>query len=73
MDFLRENFARVHAKLDRIGEDVRNLQVRMPNLEGGIGHLTIGQAELNSRMDGFERRLDRIERRLDLTDATVPG
>ena len=36
--------------------------------EAGISHLTVGQAELNSRMEGFERRLDRIKHRLELIE-----
>ncbi len=62
LDYLREQFARVHVKLDRLSDDVGNLKVRMSAVETGL-------AGVNSRIDRMEVRLDRIERRLDLVDA----
>jgi predicted nucleic acid-binding Zn-ribbon protein len=52
---------RIDAKLDRVGEDVHNLKVRMTSVEEGM-------AAMNRRVDRIEERLDRIERRLDLTE-----
>ena len=51
----------IDAKLDRVGEDVHNLKVRMTSVEEGM-------AAMNRRVDRIEERLDRIERRLDLTE-----
>lgn len=53
---------RIDAKLDRVGEDVHNLKVRMTSVEEGM-------AVMNRPVDRIEERLDRIERRLDLTEA----
>ncbi|KPF72981.1 hypothetical protein IP69_03045 [Bosea sp. AAP35] len=52
---------RIDAKLDRVGEDVHNLKVRMTSVEEGM-------AAMNRRVDRIDERLDRIERRLDPTE-----
>ena len=70
LDYLREQFARMHLRFDRIDADVLNLKVRMSAVEVELGHLRIGIGEVNGRIDRMETRLDRIERRLDLTDVT---
>lgn len=54
---------RMDAKLDRIGEDVGDLKVR-------VGILEQQYAAMSNRIDRIETRLDRIERRLDLVDAS---
>jgi tetrahydromethanopterin S-methyltransferase subunit G len=68
LDFPREQFARVHAKLDLIGNDVSNLKGRVSGLEADAGHTRVALAELNARVDRVDMRLERIERRLDLVD-----
>lgn len=57
---------RFDGKLDRIGDDVRELKVRMTHVEE---NLTI----VHRRIDRVEQRLDRIERRLDLTGSPLTG
>jgi len=69
LDFLREQFARVNAKLDLLTGDVANLKVRITGLEAESGHVRLGLAEVNSRIDRMDTRLERIERRLDLVEA----
>jgi tetrahydromethanopterin S-methyltransferase subunit G len=69
LDYLREQFARVHVKLDRLIGDIDNPKVRMSAAEAEAGHVRIGLAEVNSRLDKMDKRLDRIERRLDLIEA----
>jgi hypothetical protein len=69
LDFLREQFARVHTRFDRIDADVGNLKVRMSGIEAETGYIRISLAELNGRVDRMDVRLDRIERRLDLVDS----
>jgi hypothetical protein len=69
LDYLREQFARVHVKLDRITDDVTNLKVRMSALEAEAGYVRIGLAEVNARLDRLDARVGRIERRLELADA----
>ena len=39
LDYLREQFARVHARFDRIDADILNLKVRMSAVEVELGHL----------------------------------
>jgi predicted nucleic acid-binding Zn-ribbon protein len=68
LDYLREQFARVHVRFDRLDADVLNLKVRMSAVEVELGHLRIGIGEVNGRIDRIESRLGRIERRLDLVD-----
>ena len=68
-DYLREQFARVNAKLDRMQGDLDNLKVRMSAAEAESGHVRIALAEVNSRLDRMDKRLNRIEGRLELTDA----
>ena len=50
---------RMDTKLDRVLEDVSDLQVRMTHVEEGL-------AGVNRRLDRLEARVDRIEQRLDL-------
>ena len=71
LDFLREQFARVHTKLDRLADDVTNLKVRVSAIEADLGYLRIGVAEVNTRLDRLEGRISPIERRLELADAPV--
>ncbi|MGH6846411.1 MAG: hypothetical protein ACREC0_02910 [Methylocella sp.] len=52
---------RIDEKVDRVIDDVRDLKVRITNLEEG-------QAGIHRRLDRIEARLDRIERRLDLVE-----
>lgn len=52
---------RFDEKLDRIGDDVRELKGRMTALEESV----VG---LQRRMDRLDLRLDRVEKRLDLAD-----
>jgi len=57
---------RMDAKLHRVGEDIRDLKVRMSSLEENA-------AVVNRRLDRIEDRLDRIEKRLDLVDSPYGG
>lgn len=68
LDFLREQFLGVHPKLDLLLADMENLKVRVSGLEAEAGHVRVGLAEVNSRIDRLETRLERIERRLDLVE-----
>ena len=71
LDFLREQFARVHVKLDVIVADVSNRKGRVSGLEADAGHTRIALAELNARVDRVDTRLERIERRLGMVDLSV--
>ncbi len=71
LDYLREQFARVHIKLDRLTDDMTNVKVRLTLLEAESGHIRLALAEVNSRLDRTDKRLDRIEHRLDLADAAI--
>jgi hypothetical protein len=73
LDYLREQFARVNAKLDRLASDVSDLKVRMTSVEAQTGSLLATEAGhyavTMQRLDRVDGRLDRIERRLDLAEA----
>lgn len=49
-------------KLDRLSDDVKDMKVRMTNVDEGL-------AGVNRRLDRLETRVDRIERRLELSEA----
>jgi len=69
LDYLREQFARVNTKLDRMSGDLTNPKVRVSGLEAEAGHVRVGLAEVNNRLDRFDARLERMEQRLELADA----
>ncbi len=69
LDYLREQFAGVHARVDRIEDDLSNVKALMSAAEAEAGHVRIGLAEVNGRLDRMDKRLDRIERRLELVGA----
>ena len=71
LDFLREQFARVNTKLDRMAGDMTNLKVRMSAIEADAGYTRVAIGELNARLDRMDDRLERIERRLELVGATT--
>ena len=68
-DYLLEQFSRVNAKLAILSGNMTNLKVRVSGLEAEAGHVRIGLAEVNHRLDRVDARLDRIERRFDLAEA----
>ena len=68
LDFLREQFGRVHTKLDNLAEGQLDLSRRVSSLEAQTALLHGDFANQSIRMDRFDQRLDRIERRLDLVD-----
>ena len=53
---------RMDEKLDRVVDDLRDLEARVTSPEEGV----VG---LQRRMDRMHLRIDRIEKRLDLTEA----
>jgi hypothetical protein len=69
LDYVREQFARVHVKLDRLSDDVGNRKVRMTSVERQVALIHGDFANQSGRLDRIESRLDRIERRLDFADA----
>ncbi len=59
---------RIDQKLDRIGDDVQDLKLRMTSVEERLAGVEMGLAGVHRRVDRVEARLDRIERRLDLVE-----
>ena len=57
LQFLR----RIDAKVDRLGDDMHDVKLRLTGVEEGL----VG---VQRRIDRLESRVDRIERRLDLVD-----
>jgi hypothetical protein len=68
LDFLREQFARVHTKLDLLTAGQLDLSSRVSSLEAQVALLHGDFANQSMRIDRIEHRLARIERRLDLVD-----
>jgi len=66
LDFLRERFARLDARLDGIAADIRDLKFRVTSIEQQLAGLRADLANQSLRMDRIELRLDQIWRRLDL-------
>ena len=60
LTFLR----RMDAKIDRLGDDMRDVKLRLTNLEEAF----VG---MQRRFDRLEIRVERIERRLDLVEAPL--
>jgi len=68
LDYLREQFARVHVALADIKETQREHTSRLGRLERSLADVQVQLAEFSVRMDRFGTRVERIERRLDLVD-----
>lgn len=68
LDYLREQFARVHARFDGIERTLAEHTVRLARLEREVANLHVDWADLSARLDRFERRLERIEQRLRLIE-----
>jgi hypothetical protein len=54
---------RLDEKVDRLIDEVRDLKVRMTNVEEGL-------AGVHRRLDRVEDRMEQVERRLDLNDGS---
>ena len=75
LDYLREQFARVHGRLDAMHRTLTEHGHRLRAIEVGLArvrHDVAGDAEIAAlaaaRVDGIEERVARIERRLDLVE-----
>ena len=60
---------KLDAKVDRLGEDMREVKTRLGLLEGQYASLSGQYASLSVRLDRLDERVARIERRLELADA----
>jgi predicted nuclease with TOPRIM domain len=68
VDLLREQFARVHIKLDNLSAGQHDLSTRVTSLEAQVALLHGDFANQSMRIDRVDERLSRIERRLELAD-----
>jgi len=68
LDYLREQFARVHTALADIKEIQREHTSRLGRLERGLADVQVQLAEFSVRLDRFGAHVERIERRLDLVE-----
>jgi predicted nuclease with TOPRIM domain len=62
LDYLREQFARVHRRLDGLAGDMVEVKERLGLLEGAV-------ASLSRRVDRIGGDVEQIKRRLDLVDS----
>jgi hypothetical protein len=60
---------RFDEKLDRFGEDVRELKIRMTSVEECLASVEFSIAGVHRRVDRVEEHLARIERRFDLVES----
>lgn len=72
LDYLREQFGRLHARLDEMNSTVREHGRRISHLEQQMAQLSASlqdhYAIVMLRLDHFSERLERIERRLQLVE-----
>ncbi len=61
-----EHLRYIRGRLDTVYNDVRDLKMRMTNLEETGA---VASAAINRRLDRMDERIERIERRLDLAEA----
>lgn len=61
LDFLREQFSRVNAKIDEVRADVAEIKERLGFIEGQY-------ASISRRVDRIGGDVDLVKRRLDLVD-----
>ncbi len=63
-----EHLRHIRGAVDTIQGDVRQLNLRMTNLERSYGLTQISEAGQNVEIERLKERLDRVERRLNLRD-----
>lgn len=72
LDYLREQFARVHRRFDAIETWQREFAARVTALEHQVADMVATEARhyasLSERLDNLTARVERIERRLELVD-----
>ena len=66
-----EHLRAIRSDLAEVKEDVRNIKIRMTNVEEQIGYLHTAVAGVNRRLDQHEDRLARIEKRVGLVDNSL--
>jgi chromosome segregation ATPase len=71
IDFMREQFARVHQRFDKLeltlsehGTRLQRVEREIVGLHQGMANMHSDYAILNRRLDRVSERLERIERRL---------
>ena len=57
---------------DELRQDVRDLFLRMGNVENELANVHVRVAEQSGRIDRLGGRIERIERRLDLVTPVSP-
>jgi predicted nucleic acid-binding Zn-ribbon protein len=63
-----EQLKHIRKTVDRIADDVQDLKLRVSSLERSTALLHLDIAQVNGRLDGFDKRLTLIEKRLELQD-----
>lgn len=68
LDYLREQFSRLHSRLDGHDRKFEEVILRLGRVEREVVNLHGDFANQSIRLDNLSDRLDRIERRLDLVE-----
>lgn len=61
-----EQLKHIRKVVDRNAEEMADLKLRVSSVERSTALLHLDIAQVNGRLDNFDKRLDRIEKRLDL-------
>jgi chromosome segregation ATPase len=61
-----EHLKHIRKAVDHLTEDIQDLKMRVSSVERSTALLHYDLAQVNGRLDGFDKRLTHIESRLDL-------
>jgi hypothetical protein len=73
LDFLRERFNRLDARLDGMARDLHEVRVVQAAMAQTLAAMQTILASHDARLLRVDERLDRIERRLDLVETPAAG
>ena len=63
-----EHLRHIRAGQDAMREDIREIKIRLSNLETAMGLLRVGIAQVHVRIGEISSRIERIETRLGLIE-----
>lgn len=67
-NIILEHLKHIRKAVDGHTEELQDIKMRLSSVEQSTALLHFDIAQVNSRLDGFDRRLGKIETRLELRD-----
>jgi regulator of replication initiation timing len=67
-----EQLKHIRKTVERTAEDVQDLKLRVSSLERSTALLHLDIAQINGRLDGFDKLFYHIEKRLELQEMKTP-